>query len=178
MKKILTLVAIATILLTTSCSRDVYVGEERTFTYVPTGLRASLLSVNMNVATVILSNGTTFNVRVISPSQSAGDGFILEAPIVPQGWIWDDYSNQYKPNGFDYNTRYGFTVNSATVYFVEVIVGIPYLFKKSVAWANVPNPAEWVNSFSNMVGSTRASMPVMGTVTKDQGYPDRYFFSR
>lgn len=178
MKKILCLVAIATTLLTTGCSKEIYMGEEKSFTYIPTGLRASLISVNMNVATVVLSNGATLNLRAISPSQRAGDGFILEAPIVPQTWVWDDYSNEYKPSGFDYNTRYGFTVNSATVYFVEIILGVPYLFKKSVAWGNKPNPAEWVNSFSSMIGSTRASMPVMGTVSKDQGYPDRYFFSR
>ena len=178
MKKILFFVAIATALLTTSCSKDIYNGEEKSFTYVPTGIRAYLISVTNNVATVSLTNGRTVNLRCITPSQSVGDGFFVEAPIVPESWVWDHQSNQYKPSGFDYNTRYGFTANYATVYFVEITCGIAYLFNKAVAWGNTPNPAEWVNSFENMIGSTRASMPIMGSVSRDYGYPDKYLFSR
>lgn len=178
MKKIFALVAIATSLLT-SCIKDteIYRGDEKSFTYVPTNLRAALGTVTGSTATVILSDGRTLNVRCITPSQPVGDGFFVEAPIVPESWVWNRDNNEYEPQGFDYNTSYGFTVNSATVYFVEVRSGIPYLFKQSMAWGNTPNPGEWVGSFERMIGSTRKQMPIMGTVSKTTG-PDKYTFSR
>ena len=178
MKKILFFVAIVASLFATSCSKDIYTGDEKSFTYAPTNIR--VISVGLSgsgMATVALSNGQSLNLRVISPSQKTGDGFFVEAPIIPQSWVWDRQSNEYKPSGFNYNVAYGFSASYATVYFVEIVAGIPYLNKRSVLWSNTPDPASWVNSFDNMIGSTRRSMPVLGTVTKEEGFPDRYFFA-
>lgn len=178
MKKILFFTAIVVSLFSTSCSKEIFVGEERDFVYVPTNLRASAaITLNGNTATVFLNDGRSVNVRVLSSSQRVGDAFFLEAPIVPQRWVWDQQNNQYVPSGFDYNVSYGFTASAATVYFVEILGGIPSLFKRSVSWANTPNPASWVNSFEKMIGSTRRNMPIMGTISKEEGFPDRYFFS-
>ncbi len=184
MKKILSLscMAIAIVVALTSClknpTNDQYVGDAKTFTYSPSLKSVTRATVNpsTNVATLFINDGSAVNLDCLTPNQG-GDALIMECPIIPLGWIWSQSNSQYVADGFAYNVKFGFTNNSATVWFVEKSLYGNYTLKnKSVGWGTHPNPGEWTSSFRGLSGISSITMPLKGRIGFG-GSPDIYFFS-
>ncbi len=148
MKKIMFFVAIATALLTTSCSKEVAI-----LTNTPV-----LLGVDQQgYATWQLPNGSqTRNRAIIIPAGNTagmrlnGECIITAPPIKPT-WERNQYG-QWAVSGFYYNepefTAYKATAWVATAYNIGGVIVNPRAAKVSGAWGNTPNPASYANAYT------------------------------
>jgi hypothetical protein len=170
MKKLFFLVAIATTTLMTSCvkNKEIYQGDQKQFVYTPSYIQPTMVGIPVNGIATINVGGKLVSVQCLTPSQD-GDMILVDAPIVPQSYEWDQYSNEYKPVGFRYNEISGFSSNYCAGYFVEIFANGTWRFWNGVAipWSSAPNPASWVNSFEYpRTWVDRITLPYRGKVVK------------
>ncbi len=179
MKKILFVALVATAFMT-SCVKqeDIYRGEERNFSYTPSYLQPVMVGVPINGIATVNVGGKNISLRCITPSNPTGDGFVIDAPIIPKKWEWynnGDGSGQYGPSGFTYNAGAGFTNEYCKVFFVEIFANGTWRFFNGVGvpWGSAPNPASWTSVFRYPnTWVDRVNLPFMAVVSKPT--PTRY----
>jgi hypothetical protein len=167
MKKLLSLLFVASILF--GCSKqpvDLYQGDTLRFEYFPTNLKARLVVAGINESVVEISDGRRINIKNTRPnitrSEDQGDCFVLEAPLLPTEWVWDQNSRQYKVSGSTWNASFGFSHNVGAVYYVQ-----NGLLQKGCRWDSRP-AVGWIESFNWANKKSNMSFPVMGKTTVNQ----------
>lgn len=131
-------------------SKDIFDGREQTeFNYTPSYLNPTMIGIPINGMATIAVNGKTINLRCITPGSTVGDALIVDAPIIPISWEWNNYQSQYQPSGSRYNTAGGFSKDLCKTYFVEIYANGSWYFHKGVGvtWGQQPNADGWKNSF-------------------------------
>jgi hypothetical protein len=166
MKKVCMVVVIAATLA--SCEKPLPFNQgTQIFDYTPTNLEPVRIALIGTTTTVYLNNGTSFAIEALSPSKTSGQCFILEAPLMPGVWTWDQQANVYKPEEFAWNTRYGFSSDQATVYFLyRSNLGVVNVYKVAAKWFGHPDASGWVRSFNAPGRISNRSFPVMGTIVR------------
>lgn len=184
-KSFFAIMALATTVTLTSCSTengilavDQYNGDTKKFVYEPSLVTPVSAIVNplTDEATVKMNNNTYISISCLTPNQP-GDAIITEAPIIPLEWVWNQSGYQYIPSGFAYNVKFGFTNNSANVWFMEKTIYGTYILKnKNVNWGSTLNPGQWTSSFRGLSGISSLVMPMTGRIGFGNN-PNTYFFS-